>query len=194
VFYLLEGLGPSTTGHQRPGWSLSCRESGEGQDIWQGKLRTQQPESFVWKVRKPFQVKPDITWYTSYISSRSCLSAFCSPIFRMFEMSATIPIIKDLRICVMDYDVIGRDDLIGETTVDLENRFLSRFRSTCGLPQTYCTWVPRDCKSYMWLDRPHFCISLRESAIAAIVCTSCSIILSFLTRELRKRVTGCRWL
>lgn len=57
----------------------------------------------------------------------------------MFEMSATIPIIKDLRICVMDYDVIGRDDLIGETTVDLENRFLSRFRSTCGLPQTYCT-------------------------------------------------------
>jgi len=57
----------------------------------------------------------------------------------MFEMSATIPIIKDLRICVMDYDVIGRDDLIGETTVDLENRFLSRFRATCGLPQTYCS-------------------------------------------------------
>lgn len=65
----------------------------------------------------------------------------------MFELTATIPIIKDLRISVMDYDVIGRDDLIGETTVDLENRFLSRFRSTCGLPQTYCTWVdkePRD--------------------------------------------------
>ena len=57
----------------------------------------------------------------------------------MFELNATIPIIKDLRISVMDYDVIGRDDLIGETVVDLENRFLSRFRSTCGLPQSYCT-------------------------------------------------------
>jgi len=60
----------------------------------------------------------------------------------MFELNATIPIIKDLRISVMDYDVIGRDDLIGETVVDLENRFLSRFRATCGLPQTYCTSGP----------------------------------------------------
>ena len=59
----------------------------------------------------------------------------------MFELTATIPIVKDLRISVMDYDVIGRDDLIGETVVDLENRFLSRFRATCGLPQSYCTWV-----------------------------------------------------
>lgn len=63
--------------------------------------------------------------------------SFCS--VRMFELTATIPIVKDLRISVMDYDVIGRDDLIGETVVDLENRFLSRFRATCGLPQTYCT-------------------------------------------------------
>ena len=57
----------------------------------------------------------------------------------MFELNAVIPIVKDLRISVMDYDFIGRDDLIGETIVDLENRFLSRFRATCGLPQTYCT-------------------------------------------------------
>ena len=53
-------------------------------------------------------------------------------------MTATLPIIKDLRITVMDYDVISRDDMIGETIVDLENRFLSRFRAVCGLPQTYC--------------------------------------------------------
>ncbi|XP_068709292.1 myoferlin-like isoform X2 [Montipora foliosa] len=66
-----------------------------------------------------------------------------NPIFgKMFELNATIPIIKDLRISVMDYDVIGRDDLIGETVVDLENRFLSRFRASCGLPQTYCTSGP----------------------------------------------------
>lgn len=65
---------------------------------------------------------------------------YCVVFFlRIFELNATIPIIKDLRISVMDYDVIGRDDLIGETVVDLENRFLSRFRACCGLPQTYCT-------------------------------------------------------
>ena len=57
----------------------------------------------------------------------------------MFELTATIPIIKDLRISVMDYDMIGRDDQIGETVVDLENRFLSRFRASCGLPQSFCT-------------------------------------------------------
>jgi len=60
----------------------------------------------------------------------------------MFELNATIPITKDLKISVMDYDLITRDDLIGETIVDLENRFLSRFRAGCGIPQTYCTSGP----------------------------------------------------
>ena len=41
----------------------------------------------------------------------------------------------------MDYDLIGKDDKIGETVVDLENRFLSKFGAICGLPQTYCTLV-----------------------------------------------------
>lgn len=58
---------------------------------------------------------------------------------RMFELTAHIPISKDLCITVMDYDLIGKDDKIGETVVDLENRFLSKFGAICGLPQTYCT-------------------------------------------------------
>ncbi|XP_048584840.1 myoferlin isoform X2 [Nematostella vectensis] len=63
-----------------------------------------------------------------------------NPVFgKMFEMNATIPIIKDLKISLMDYDLVSRDDLIGETVVDLENRFLTRYRACCGLPQTYCT-------------------------------------------------------
>ena len=57
--------------------------------------------------------------------------------FRMFEIEASIPIAKDLKIKIMDYDLIGRDDLIGETVVDLENRYLTKYRSTCGLPQSY---------------------------------------------------------
>ncbi|XP_073239418.1 myoferlin-like [Porites lutea] len=63
-----------------------------------------------------------------------------NPIFgKMFELTAFIPISKDLNITVMDYDFIGKDDKIGETVVDLENRFLSKFGATCGLPQSYCT-------------------------------------------------------
>ncbi|XP_065071964.1 myoferlin-like isoform X2 [Rhopilema esculentum] len=73
------------------------------------------------------------------------------PIFgRMFEIEASIPIAKDLKIKIMDYDLIGRDDLIGETVVDLENRYLTKYRATCGLPQSYHssgTFQWRDVKS-----------------------------------------------
>lgn len=57
---------------------------------------------------------------------------------RMFELTATLPIHKDLCVRVMDYDFVSRDDVIGETVIDLENRFLSIHRGTCGLPETYC--------------------------------------------------------
>ncbi|EDO28301.1 predicted protein, partial [Nematostella vectensis] len=59
-------------------------------------------------------------------------------LLRMFELTASIPIAKDLIITVMDWDLIGKNEVIGETTVDLENRLLTRFRATCGIPQTYC--------------------------------------------------------
>lgn len=63
----------------------------------------------------------------------------CYFFLRMFEVTAHIPISKDLCVTVMDYDLIGKDDKIGETVIDLENRFLSKFGAICGLPQTYCT-------------------------------------------------------
>ena len=56
---------------------------------------------------------------------------------RMFELPATLPMDHTLTISVMDYDLTSADDLIGETKIDLENRFLSRHRPLCGLPQTF---------------------------------------------------------
>ncbi|XP_076016465.1 myoferlin isoform X1 [Genypterus blacodes] len=57
---------------------------------------------------------------------------------RMFELSCFLPQDKDLKIAVYDYDLLSRDEKVGETIIDLENRLLSRFRSYCGLPQTFC--------------------------------------------------------
>lgn len=42
-----------------------------------------------------------------------------------------------LTVAVYDWDLVGTDDLIGETKIDLENRFYSKHRATCGVSQTY---------------------------------------------------------
>uniref|UniRef100_G1KJH7 Fer-1 like family member 6 n=1 Tax=Anolis carolinensis TaxID=28377 RepID=G1KJH7_ANOCA len=61
-----------------------------------------------------------------------------NPIFgRSFEIQATFPKESLLSVLIYDYDLIGSDDLIGETKIDLENRFYSRHRATCGLQSQY---------------------------------------------------------
>uniref|UniRef100_A0A8C9MY10 Fer-1 like family member 6 n=1 Tax=Serinus canaria TaxID=9135 RepID=A0A8C9MY10_SERCA len=61
-----------------------------------------------------------------------------NPIFgRSFEIQATFPKDSLLTVLIYDHDFIGTDDLIGETKIDLENRFYSRHRATCGLQSQY---------------------------------------------------------
>ncbi|RWS11234.1 otoferlin-like protein, partial [Dinothrombium tinctorium] len=58
---------------------------------------------------------------------------------KCFEFEATFPQDSVLTIQVNGYDRFGVDYLIGETKIDLENRFYSRHRCLCGLPKVYST-------------------------------------------------------
>ena len=56
---------------------------------------------------------------------------------RCFEMEASFPQDSVLTVQVVDWDLLGGDDLIGETKIDLENRFYSRHRATCPVATKY---------------------------------------------------------
>ena len=61
--------------------------------------------------------------------------------FRCFEVEASFPMDSLLTVQVYDWDLVGTDDLIGETYIDLENRYYSRHRATCGIAKKYDTSV-----------------------------------------------------
>ncbi|XP_069175829.1 otoferlin isoform X3 [Procambarus clarkii] len=98
------------------------------------------------------------------------ISKQLNPVFgKCFEVEATFPQDSMLTVQVLDWDLVGSDDMIGETKIDLENRFYSRHRATCGLATRYETtgynqWrdpmkptqvLARLCKEGR-LDGPHY--------------------------------------
>ncbi|XP_024146502.1 otoferlin isoform X11 [Oryzias melastigma] len=66
------------------------------------------------------------------------ISKQLNPVFgKSFDIEATFPMESMLTVSVYDWDLVGTDDLIGETKIDLENRFYSKFRATCGISSSY---------------------------------------------------------
>jgi len=84
------------------------------------------------------QVYIDICGYMLYIYICDICTYF---LYRCFEVEATFPQDSLLKVQVFDWDLIGSDDLIGETNIDLENRYYSRHRATCGLSMRYEAYV-----------------------------------------------------
>ncbi|XP_069351375.1 otoferlin isoform X3 [Eulemur rufifrons] len=108
--------------------------------------------------------KTDIRDKENYISKQ------LNPVFgKSFDIEASFPMESMLTVAVYDWDLVGTDDLIGETKIDLENRFYSKHRATCGITQTYSIYgyniwrdpmkpsqiLTRLCKDGK-VDGPHF--------------------------------------
>ncbi|XP_074657543.1 otoferlin-like [Tubulanus polymorphus] len=73
--------------------------------------------------------------------SENYVSKQLNPVFgRCFQMEANFPMESKLNIQVYDWDLAGSNDLIGETDIDIENRFYTNHRARCGVSRKYETF------------------------------------------------------
>ncbi|CAB1331252.1 unnamed protein product, partial [Coregonus sp. 'balchen'] len=103
--------------------------------------------------------KSDIKDKENYISKQ------LNPIFgKSFDIDATFPMDSTLTVSVYDWDLVGTDDLIGETQLDLENRYYSKHRAICGIPSKYAIHGYN-----VWRD------PLKPTQILAKLCKECKL-------------------
>ncbi|KAM4841899.1 LOW QUALITY PROTEIN: fer-1-like protein 4 [Thomomys bottae] len=88
-----------------------------------------------------------------------------NPIFgEVLELSICLPAEPELTVAIFDHDLVGSDDLIGESHIDVESRFYSHHRANCGLASHY------DTDGYnTWRD------AFRPSQILAGLCQRCGL-------------------
>ena len=55
----------------------------------------------------------------------------------MFEFDIHLPRESQMKIFVYDHDLIGADDVVGSTTIDLEDRYLTWKHAGCGVSKQY---------------------------------------------------------
>lgn len=61
-----------------------------------------------------------------------------SPVFgKRFQLNGVIPRHNLLKVSVYDRDLFSPNDLIGSTTIDLEDRVRSKYLAGCGLPKEF---------------------------------------------------------
>uniref|UniRef100_A0A8C7I1A3 Fer-1-like protein 4 n=1 Tax=Oncorhynchus kisutch TaxID=8019 RepID=A0A8C7I1A3_ONCKI len=61
-----------------------------------------------------------------------------NPVFgEVFELTVSFPLETEITLMVFDHNLVGSDDLIGETRIDLENRFYSHHHAGCGIALYY---------------------------------------------------------
>ncbi|KAM6298716.1 fer-1-like protein 4 [Aegotheles albertisi] len=88
-----------------------------------------------------------------------------NPVFgEVVELTVSFPMESELTVAIFDHDLVGSDDLIGETKIDLENRFYSKHRANCGVASQY------DINGYnMWRD------AFKPTQILDSLCTKNSL-------------------
>lgn len=64
-------------------------------------------------------------------------SQLCSLLARVLELSISLPAEPELTVAVFDHDLVGSDDLIGETHIDLETDSIATTGRNCGLASQY---------------------------------------------------------
>ena len=101
------------------------------------------------------------------------------------EFKALFPFDYMVKLSVWDHDLLGGDDLIGETEIDIENLFFSKHRPRCGIqknyiPHGYAAWrdpakpsaiLSKLCNEF-YIDGPVFREGEDEEGTVTSVCVT----------------------